>query len=227
MDNFFVLKYSIIGTKTFINNVINSNDTSKQILDPLSCVIRLGLLTFKEKGTKISISNNKIYFQPPNILQGPVRWTCGDGRADLHNLCNPIERSIIWYNSSENKCIENIFKLAIKGLCRLKQSYIIKNTRVGDSNLVCHSISHYINLLQNKLDNKDIDKISDDNGDNSYFRGLWKTEEIVIVDDLFSLAFEKKNKNEEFTYAINAIEAILQQKDQNVANIINKISTSI
>ncbi len=226
MDNFFVLKYGVIGTKTLINSMMQS-DSQKQILDPLSCIIRLGLLTFKEKCTKISIANNKIYFQPPNILQGPVRWTFGDGRADLHNLCNPIEKAIQWYDPLQNKCIENIFKLAIKGLTKLKQSYILKNAKVGDSNLVCHSISHYITLLQNRLQNVETITVTTDEYDNNYLKSLWKNEEIIIIDNLFILALDKKKNSQEYTYSINAIEAILEDKDENVTKIVNKISTYI
>lgn len=226
MDNFSILKYSVLGTKSIINSVMKP-DSRKQILDPLSCIIRLGLLTFKEKGTKISIAHNKIYFQPPNILQGPVRWTYGDNREDLHNLCNPIEKAILWYNPIENKCIENIFKLAIKGLTKLKQSYVIKNIKIGDSNLVCHSISHYITIIQNRLNNAETITISSDNQDNNYFKTLWKDNEIQIVNNLFNLAMEKKKNGEEYTYAINAVEAILLEKDENVTKKVNEISTSI
>lgn len=226
MDNFTILKYSVLGTKSVINSLMHQ-DSNKQILDPMSCIVRLGLLIFKEKCTKISIANNKIYFQPPNILQGPVRWTYGDGRADLHNLCNPIEKAILWYNPQDNKFIEKIFKLAIKGLIKLKHSYIMKNTKVGDSNLVCHSISHYITLIQNRLNNAETITISQEDHDNNYFKNLWSDEEIEIINNLFTLALEKKEKGEEFTYTINAIETILLEKDENVSKIVNKISTSI
>jgi hypothetical protein len=226
MDNFTIIKYGFLGSKTLINSFTNQGN-NKQILDPLSCIVRLSLLIFKEKYTKISIANNKIFFQPPNILQGTIRWTYGDGRYDLHNLCNPIEKAILWYDPKNNKFIENIFKLSIKGLIKLKHSYIMKNTKVGDSNLVCHSISHYITLIENRLNNVDTITISKNNSDNNYFKTLWKDSEIEIINNLLSLALEKKNKNEEFTYTINAIETILLEKDNNVEKIVNKISTSI
>ena len=221
-----MLKYGYMGTRTLINSIMHG-DYHKQILDPLSCIVRLGLLTFKEKGTKISIANNKIYFQAPNILQGPVRWTYGDARADLHNLCNPIEKAIQWYDPQDDKSVENIFKLAIKGLTKLRQSYIMKNTRVGDSNLVCHSISHYINLLQNRLNNVETITTEPNEYDNNYLKSLWTKEEIEIINNLFVLAVNKKKKSIEYTYTINAIEAVLEDKDENVTSIVNKISTSI
>ncbi len=103
----------------------------------------------------------------------------------------------------------------------------MKNSKVGDSNLVCHSISHYITILQNRLNNAETITITSDEYDNNLFKTLWTNEEIEIVDNLFRLAVDKKKKSEEYTYAINAIEAVLQEKDDTVQKIVNKISTSI
>lgn len=226
MDSISILKVGYMGGKTLLTTIMNPPDFNKQILDPLSCIIRLGLLMFKEKHTKISISNNKIYFQPPNIFQGTIRWTYGDGRADLHNLCKPIERAIAWYDPKEQQCIENIFKLAINGLTKLKQSYIRTDLIVDDSNLVCHSISHYITLLQNRLNEVDSFQQQEEY-DNYYFKSLWKMDELIIIDKLFMLAIEKLEKDEDFGYTINSIEAILQDKDNKVTKIVNTISTSL
>jgi hypothetical protein len=226
MDNITLLKYGYLGTKALFDSMFD-HDSHKQILDPVSCIVRLGLLTFKEKGTKISIAQNKIYFQDPNLLQGPLRWTCGDGRADLHNLCNPIEKAISWYDPVNDGSIENIFKFAISGLTRLKQSYILKNKVIGDSNLVCHSISHYITLLENSLRDIQPQNTNIDDYDNAYFKNLWEKSELEVINNLFTLALDKKKKNEEYTYAINAIESVLQEKDEAVRKIVHKISTSI
>lgn len=221
MDNLTFVKYGIMGTKSLINSILNI-DNRKQILDPFSCIIRLALLSFKERGTKISVSNNKIYFQPPNILQGPVRWTYGDNRNDLHNLCNPIIKAIKWYSSNED--VRNIFIYTIKGLTKLKQSYIQKNMRTGDSNLVCHSISHYVGLIKECLNNNDM--MQEDNETNQ-FKILWKETEIEIINNLLKLANEKKENSEEYIYIINAIESILEDKDECVNRILNGFPTTL
>ena len=42
-----------------VYEMLPSSDSSKQlILEPLTCVLKLSLLQWKENGTKISISNN-------------------------------------------------------------------------------------------------------------------------------------------------------------------------
>ena len=52
-----------------IKNLINYNPSKEiqQVLEPLSCMIRLAMLYYKPEKTKISISNNRIYFQTKNI----------------------------------------------------------------------------------------------------------------------------------------------------------------
>lgn len=217
-----ILKY---GSKTVVNALMKS-DTShqRQILDPLCCAIRLALLYFKEKGTKISIANNKIHYQAPNLFQGPVRWSQGDNRNDLHNLCNPIERAVQWYKPRNDPNIMNIFQYAIKGLMKLKQSYINQDEKIGDSNLVCHSINHYINILENSINNSvDVDDIND----TSELRELWTNMEIMIVNSLLEVSENKLQKSDRFSYAIKAIEAILEGKDNEVQRLVIKFSTSI
>ena len=67
------------------------------ILDPLTCIIRLGILEFKPIGTKISLNNNKIKYNDPCVIQGALRWSNGDNREDLHNLYYPLLKCIHWY----------------------------------------------------------------------------------------------------------------------------------
>ena len=229
MENIYLLQYGIIGTKKIINNVMNP-ETDKQLLDPLSSIIRLALLAYKEKHTKISISHNKIYFQPPNIMQGTMRWTNGDGRDDLKNLCHTIEIALLWYDPNNNKNIQNIFKMSIKGLNKLKDAYTVQGSKVSNSNLVCHSILHYTDLIERKLssliDDKDEKNISPAiTEEYKYFKNLWKDGEIEIINNLFILINDKRNNDEEYVYAINAIEAILQEKDDIIKKILHKKDT--
>lgn len=69
----------------------------KQILDPLSCLCKLGMLAYYEKGTKISITDNIIFLQQPNNVQWVKRKYYGDGKNDIYTLYNPILKAIEWY----------------------------------------------------------------------------------------------------------------------------------
>ena len=73
----------------FFNNIFYDNNTHS-IIDPLTCLIRLAMLEFKPINTKLSIKNNRITYNDPNILQGALRWSNGDNRSDIHNIYNPI-----------------------------------------------------------------------------------------------------------------------------------------
>ena len=59
-------------------NIITSYTGDKQnnvLLEPLTCILRIILLKYKETGTKISIHNNSINYNEPNYYQGFVRET--------------------------------------------------------------------------------------------------------------------------------------------------------
>ena len=80
------------------------NKKRDSILDPLTCLVRLSILDFKPLGTKISLNNNKIKYNEPNVLQGAIRWTNGDAREDLHNLFNPLKKAVLlWYDTKIKK----------------------------------------------------------------------------------------------------------------------------
>lgn len=69
----------------------------KQILDPLSCLCKIGMLAYYKQGTKISITNNIIFFQEPDNIQWVKRTYFGDGKNDISTLYNPILKAIEWY----------------------------------------------------------------------------------------------------------------------------------
>ena len=81
----------------------------KQILDPLSCLCKIGMLAYYCKGTKISITKNIISFQEPDNIQWVKRKYFGDGKNDISTLYNPILKAIEWYilqNQNENSLIK-------------------------------------------------------------------------------------------------------------------------
>lgn len=131
----------------FVNIFHEKNKNS--IIEPLICLIRLAILEFKPSGTKISIYNNRIIYNEPNLLQGAVRWTNGDSRDDLHNIYHPISKASEWYDI-EDKDIKNIFIYSIRGLEKLKLSYKRNST-------INHSIQYYIDYLTKSLNKNEVD----------------------------------------------------------------------
>ncbi len=218
MSNDF-LKENLELVKSFFFN----SEVKNYVLDPLTCIIRCAILSFKPVGTKLSISNNKISFVDPNFLQGTIRWTYGDKREDLHNIYNPIVKSTQWYKV-DNPHILNIFKLAKKGLEKLKQSY-------EENSIITHSLSLYINIMDMFINNnneclRDISK-SDENNDNKIYkelRELWSESQISIVDNILKqMENDAANRIEWF----QALDIILKSKEKNVYEIIKKNTTTL
>ena len=120
--------------------LFKKNDPSNSIIDPLTCVVRLSLLKYKPHGTKISVRENQISYNEPCILQGPMRWTFGDCRDDLHNLFNPLKKGLEWFNL-KNSEIYGLFSFCVEGLRCLKNTY-------DKNSIISHSLDHYISIIE-------------------------------------------------------------------------------
>ena len=77
----------------------NKNDT----LDPLSIVIKLFIYAYKPIGTKISISNNRIYIQEIGVFQSTIRSLYRDSKNDINIIFLPIIYACKFYLAEENK----------------------------------------------------------------------------------------------------------------------------
>ena len=67
----------------------NTNDNVKLfILDPLSVIIKLAIISNKPYGTKILIQNNVIFFQEPGVFQAICRYVLNTNKSDLQYMYN-------------------------------------------------------------------------------------------------------------------------------------------
>lgn len=200
----------------YITTYIKNEKT--YVIEPISCMIRLAMLSFKPPGSKIGIFDNTIYIQEPSLLQGPMRWLSGDNRNDIHFLLNPINKALQRYDANEYDSIKNIYMLAMKGLNKLKKSY----SNQQNSSLTAHSIELYINTINDNLKGKKITEDEDDDVDkktyNSLFK-LWSQEQLEIINNLFIEC--DKNTKESDSY-LNAIENILNSKVKATKEILVK-----
>lgn len=116
-----------------------------QILEPISALIKLAIIYFKNEGTKLAISNHSIFVQSPGPLQGTKRWLFGNTREELHQLLKPIYRCTQILDPESDPNIKDLYKFAILGLKNLKKSY------GGGSSTISHTIDLYITILQSNL----------------------------------------------------------------------------
>ena len=189
------------------------------ILDPLTCIIRLGILEFKPIGTKISLNNNKIKYNDPSVIQGALRWSNGDNREDLHNLFNPLKKAVLWYDV-KNSEIKNLIDYSIRGLQKLQSSY-------NKNSVISHSMQYYIDYLKNSITQKNNDNIEEEeeNSISKQLRELWNEREITIVNNIIlQLEENRKKNNSEFELEqdalIKTLETILTRKEQKVSSIL-------
>ena len=239
LSNINVVSSAISG----LTNVFCVKQEKNMVLDPLTCIIRLAILSFKPSGTKISINNNKITYCEPGIFQGTLRLAYGDNREDLHNIYNPIKKAILWFKNSDNN-INNLFRYAVFGIKLLRDSYSKNST-------IYHTLKLYQDLIKINLKNKVKDKPNvtadetEDEGNaeekakknelNKIYlklKNLWNQRELSIINNLI---IELKNKidygdKDKYNYdeidaIFHALELILNVKEALVSKIILEETT--
>ena len=227
--------FSLSNIKLFVsgsNSILQLMTQKKEknlILDPFSSIVRLVILSYKSTGCKISIYNNKISYHDPHLLQGTLRWTNGDNRNDLHNLYNPILKSLDWF-SKKNYKMNYIFRKAVIGINHLMDSYT-KNS------VIHHSLSHYAQTIENEISDITTEELTDKD---DYFNQiddidtmskelleLWTDNDIVIVYNMLIEIEKYSNQNDEYNINnyIDILEQFLYNKDIQVSNICVEKST--
>ena len=139
---------NLLNIYTYINKT-NNNTSKNLILEPFCTIIKLILLSYKDKGTKISIYNNSIQYQEPSYIQGILRIWSGDCREDLHNLYNPIIKALEYSDLNNDKHIYLLNK-CIDGLNNLIQNY-------DNNSIITHTLNHYINIIKKYINNNELD----------------------------------------------------------------------
>jgi hypothetical protein len=92
------------------------------ILDPLSVIVKLAILSKKPIGTKILIQKNCLYFQEPGFFQSISRTYYQSNKIDIQYLFNPIHQACENYIKKDNK-YASLFGFALEGLRRLMETY--------------------------------------------------------------------------------------------------------
>ena len=186
----------------------NQKKEKNFILEPLTVIFRLSMLQYKEKGTKLSIRDNSIIYQPPSYDQGLVRMIEGDCREDLHNLYHPILKCIEWY---PYESYQFIYDECITGLTILNSVYDRNST-------IRHTLNHYINVIQSG--NKSIGEIQINPVIDS-LKKIWTHSEVQSAISLLKLIHENVNRD----IYLDSLELILHNKESFIHNLLKKIST--
>lgn len=187
------------------------------ILDPLTTMFRLSMLSFKPLGTKLSVYKNTMNYVEPGAFQGVYRWTFGEGRDDLHNIYRPIQKFLSWY-SREDETISKLIDLSIQGLQKLSESY-------AQDSIIHHSIKLYILMLEN---NKSMDDGKEEKEINNQiydlFKGLYEKNETTLLVGMLELAKQEQDQ-EKINSFLKSIDTLLLVKERRIHAIVVDSST--
>lgn len=187
------------------------------ILDPLTTMFRLSMLSFKPLGTKLSVYKNTMNYVEPGAFQGVYRWTFGEGRDDLHNIYRPIQKFLNWY-SREDETISKLIDFSIQGLQKLSESY-------AQDSIIHHSIKLYILMLEN---NKPMEEEHEEKEVNNQiyesFKGLYEKNEISLLVGMLELA-KREQDQEKVNSFLKSIDTLLLVKERRIHSIVVDSST--
>ena len=199
------------------NNLILDNrpiDLHSFILDPLSVIIKLAILSNKPIGTKICISRNIIYFQEPGIFQGFCRYFLKTNKTDLQYMYNPIELACQHYLSKkcvqQNPKLKELFKCAQNGILKLIETY-------KQCSIMRLCLNYYFSLISNHLDETCIDNLfRKDNITPLYtvdlvtsLHKLWTPDRIKIILNLTTYLISSNNADAD----VKSMETIIDNID--------------
>jgi hypothetical protein len=204
------------------NIEINSKNESKQyILDPLSVIIKLAIISKKNNGTKISISNNILYIQDFNILQPFIRYYFKSNKSDLNFLYNPIELACKTFLNSDKynqPSIKHLFQSALRGLAKLKETY-------KKCSIIIICLNFYSNLIINYLGKTINEKLFKNDEMSCYYTDelveklnkYWTADKIVLVLEMTEYLFN----NDSSVDGIKCLEVFMKGVDSHTYEIIN------
>lgn len=202
----------------------NSNINIRMfILDPLSVIVKLAILSNKPIGTKLLIQNNIIYFQEPGPFQSLCRMIYKSNKTDLQFLYNAINISCLHFLSKQfiekTPRIKNLFLCAQNGLKKLIETY-------KSCSIITITLNYYYAILTNHINQtynenmfiKDTLTCYYTQSVNEAFNKQWTEEKIKVVLDLISFLVKNENPNN-----VKSLETIMEDIDKNTQNIINDI----
>ena len=184
---------------------VSTRDDST-ILDPLTCVFRLAMISREPDGTKLRVENNRIIFQKPERLQGFIRSLAGDTRRHLQNLLHPIAKAVEWYRDIVDV---EVWALAIAGVEKLGKAY-------PTHSLVHHTLTYYKETLdgsrQHNLNSPPYTSSLHD-----HMRNLWSRDEIKVTTRLLTRLQTSAYRS--------ALQSIVKGKEAELQDLLKNVVT--
>ena len=196
-----------------INEAVSiASKCTKQInsylLDPLSVIIKLAILSKKTIGSKINIGANVVYIQEAGIWQGIVRFVYKVKKDEIQYLYNPIQIASAKYLSDQMikqyPRLRNLFTNAINGLKNLTETY-------KQDILFTHVLFMYESLINNYLEainTNDTSNTSNTSNTTKFNPYLFKPDPITQEYDSLTTNFNDVWTDQRINIVLNMVEFI-------------------
>jgi len=194
------------------------------LLDPLSVIIKLAILSNKPVGTKLLIQNNVVYFQEPGWFQSATRYFYNTNKTDLQYMYNPIQIACATFLSKESiqktPRMKTLFVCAQNGLKILIETY-------KSCSILTLCLNYYYAIITNYVEQKFNESIFyKDSMTSLYTKEIidqlneqWSQEKIKVILDLISfLTNDTMAANN-----VKSLETIMENNDVNSIKILSNI----
>lgn len=194
------------------------------LLDPLSVIIKLAILSNRPIGTKILIQNNVIYFQEPGVFQSLSRIFYNTNKSDLQYMYNPIQIACLTFLSKESiqktPRIKQLFICAQNGLKNLMETY-------KTCSIISLCLNYYYAIITNHVEQKYNDSIFYKDSMACFYskeitdslNEQWTGEKIKVILDLISFLTNDSMASNN----VKSLETIMENNDVNSKKILSNI----
>lgn len=213
-----------MNTTTSIPDDNTKINVKSYILDPLSVIIKLAILSNKPVGTKLLIQNNVIYFQEPGPFQSICRMIYNTNKTDLQYLFNPLNIACLHFLSKtfSNKTprIKKLFVCAQNGLKKLIETY-------KSCSIITLTLNYYYALLTNHIQEVYNEHMFIKDSFTCYYtqsiceslNNQWNDAKIKVVLDLITFLLD----NDDAVNNVKSLETIINGIDENTKLIVSEI----
>lgn len=199
----------------------NNVNVKMLVLDPLSVIIKLAILSNKPTGTKLLIQNNIIYFQEPGPFQALCRTIYKSNKTDLQFMYNPINIACLHFLSKsfveKTPRIKNLFLCAQNGLKKLIETY-------KSCSIITITLNYYYVLLTNHINQTYNESMFAKDNFTGYYNAQivellnkqWTDEKIKVILDLITFLIKHDDPNN-----VKSLETIMDSIDINTQTIVS------
>ena len=210
-----------MNTSTTLSDDNTNINVKLFILDPLSVIVKLAILSNKPVGTKLLIQNNVIYFQEPGPFQSISRMFYKTNKTDLQYIFNPLNIACLHFLSKtsveKTPRMKQLFICAQNGLKKLIETY-------KTCSILTLTLNYYYAILNNHIQQIYNENMFIKDSFTCYYtpdiceklNKQWSDEKIKVVLDIITFL----TKCDDSSSNSKSLETIIDGIDENTKKII-------